>query len=466
MALIVPSVETVGDSALTDSIIDRSITELQDNVITTLQPYALAACSSLKKCVFGELSEVLNYSFAGDEALDTLDIYSFVEFDASALQGLSGLKTLILRSSTMCDASSGALLSYTPIAEGTGYIYVPRALVDSYKHDFVWGSYADQIRAIEDYPSVCSTAGKMWIQVGNGNERFNGVASADGLFVGCGSTIPSKGAYYSDDGKVWTKSSTSLSGNCVTHDDGLWVIGGSSSGLFYSENGKTWTQSNITSGTFYYVTHQTGLWVAGGSTGIYYSDDGKTWTLSNITANNQRGRAVYANGLWVAGGSSGLYYSEDGKVWAQSDVTAVSGGYITSVAYANGMWVAGSYATSGSYGLYYSEDGKAWTLAVSKVACNDVIFFSGIWVACFKGSIRYSTDGKAWTTGITGDTFSSATIDNGVLVVASTTGLYYSVDGEVWERSNIVSGSFKPITCENGVWVVATSNGKGLYYSE
>ena len=38
---------------------------------------------------------------------------------------------------------------------GKGYIYVPRSLVDSYKAATNWSGYADQIRAIEDYPEIC-----------------------------------------------------------------------------------------------------------------------------------------------------------------------------------------------------------------------------------------------------------------------------------------------------------------------
>lgn len=154
MAMFTPTAETIGDAALTTSIIDRSVTELLDSAVVTLQSYSLASCSSLKKAAFSEVTEVLNHSFEGCEALETLDFHAAVEFDASSLQGLSSLKTLILRSDTMCDASSSAVLSYTPIDDGTGYIYVPAALLDSYKHDFVWGSYFDQIRAIEDWPLI------------------------------------------------------------------------------------------------------------------------------------------------------------------------------------------------------------------------------------------------------------------------------------------------------------------------
>ena len=36
----------------------------------------------------------------------------------------------------------------------TGYIYVPRALVNSYKAATNWSTFASQIRAIEDYPDI------------------------------------------------------------------------------------------------------------------------------------------------------------------------------------------------------------------------------------------------------------------------------------------------------------------------
>ena len=47
--------------------------------------------------------------------------------------------------------------SNTPIKSGNGYIYVPAALVDSYKADSKWSTYANQIRAIEEYPEICGT---------------------------------------------------------------------------------------------------------------------------------------------------------------------------------------------------------------------------------------------------------------------------------------------------------------------
>ena len=45
--------------------------------------------------------------------------------------------------------------SNSGISAGTCYIYVPSALVDTYKADSLWSVYANQFRAIEDYPDIC-----------------------------------------------------------------------------------------------------------------------------------------------------------------------------------------------------------------------------------------------------------------------------------------------------------------------
>ena len=55
MAMIAPTVDSVGDAALTDSIIDKSITELQDDIVTALKAPALYGCTALKKVAFGSV---------------------------------------------------------------------------------------------------------------------------------------------------------------------------------------------------------------------------------------------------------------------------------------------------------------------------------------------------------------------------------------------------------------------------
>ena len=61
----------------------------------------------------------------------------------------------------MATLSNTNAFSSTPIASGTGYIYVPRALVDSYKAASKWSTYANQFRALEDYTVDGTTTGAL-----------------------------------------------------------------------------------------------------------------------------------------------------------------------------------------------------------------------------------------------------------------------------------------------------------------
>jgi hypothetical protein len=62
--------------------------------------------------------------------------------------------TLIIRSPNVATLENTNVFNSTPIKSGTGYIYVPRSRVDSYKAASNWSTYAAQIRAIEDYPDI------------------------------------------------------------------------------------------------------------------------------------------------------------------------------------------------------------------------------------------------------------------------------------------------------------------------
>ena len=202
MALIAPTVETIGDEALTNSIIDGSVTELQDNMLTTIQTGAFFKRAALEKVVFGTVTAAKDYAFKRCGALRVADFYQSCKFYAGCFEGCSALEALILRGNSLCTCGTTSTLAGSGIANGTGYIYVPSALVDSYKAASGWSTYANQIRAIEDYPEVCSTAGKAWEQssVTSGNQYH--VVYANGLFI----CLESSGKYHSVDGKTWNYS--------------------------------------------------------------------------------------------------------------------------------------------------------------------------------------------------------------------------------------------------------------------
>jgi hypothetical protein len=113
-------------------LVDGSISGMYANHrVTSVGTYALGYLTQLAGLDFAKVTHIAEFAFA----------YSYF------------LETLILRGDTVCTLSATNAFTSTKIASKTGYIYVPRALVDSYKVETNWSGY--QFRAIEDYPEIC-----------------------------------------------------------------------------------------------------------------------------------------------------------------------------------------------------------------------------------------------------------------------------------------------------------------------
>lgn len=88
-------------------------------------------------------------------------VYSAIYFDVAAKNVLSNnelsfpkIKTLVLRASDVCSLGSTNTLKNSSIANGEGYIYVPDNLVNSYKTATNWSTYTDQIKSLNELPSI------------------------------------------------------------------------------------------------------------------------------------------------------------------------------------------------------------------------------------------------------------------------------------------------------------------------
>lgn len=85
-------------------------------------------------------------------ALTTVDIGVATYINSSAFSYCQTLTSLIIRrDSSICSVQNTAVFSNSGIANGTGYIYVPSALIDTYKSATNWSTYATQFRVLEDY---------------------------------------------------------------------------------------------------------------------------------------------------------------------------------------------------------------------------------------------------------------------------------------------------------------------------
>lgn len=117
-------------------------------------------CSGLASVKFPALTSVNVMAFEDCTNLVRADFgTSLTEIGYLAFRGCTKLDTLILRSNKVVTYNTDGIgiSDSSPIGAGTGYIYVPTALVDSYKAASKWSDLANQFRAIEDYPNICGT---------------------------------------------------------------------------------------------------------------------------------------------------------------------------------------------------------------------------------------------------------------------------------------------------------------------
>ena len=150
MSDFVNTVDIYGDNALTDMIITRSITEYNDNAINKIGDHAFYGCAGLTSVRIPAATLIDRYAFVNCSKLPIIDLHSATKIDNYAFSYCSALKACVVRTPTMCNIS-GIAFQGSLIESGSGYIYVPRVLVDSYKEASGLQYYVNQIRALEDY---------------------------------------------------------------------------------------------------------------------------------------------------------------------------------------------------------------------------------------------------------------------------------------------------------------------------
>lgn len=212
MSDFVNTVELLGDKVVADSIVDRTITELADDTITKVAESAFRYAKSLRTVNFPNCTEIEDVAFESCSELTTVEVpevttcgarafYDCVyltsvnmpkvktietntfrncwkalkKLDFLELTSIKGasfyecnkLVAVIIRTESVCSLANVSAFTACYHYHGTtnansnpdglqdGYVYVPRALVESYKTATNWASlyasYANMFRALEDY---------------------------------------------------------------------------------------------------------------------------------------------------------------------------------------------------------------------------------------------------------------------------------------------------------------------------
>lgn len=189
--------ETLGDQATVDALIANTLTDLEEDGITTMRQYALGGrtvlqsvnfpnlktinengmsyCTGLTSVEIPAVTSIGTYAFTGDTGLTALDLSgsSEVTISANAFNGCSNLTHLVIRSTTRSTLSNTSAFNGTKIALGDGGIYVPSSLLSDYKSASNWSSFAANIFPIDDYPrtsfdSITDTWAEIIANVNNG----------------------------------------------------------------------------------------------------------------------------------------------------------------------------------------------------------------------------------------------------------------------------------------------------------
>lgn len=150
-----PAAKTVGENAFRDSTnlvsVDISNTE-------TVGSSAFRGCINLVSVSTDRVKTLRSWSFWNCRVLQKFD-FPVLEtlYDTETFTLCSKMTALILRNDKVVNYYLGGY-SY-PALGYNGPIYVPKALVDSYKANSAWKNAADRygntFLAIEDYPEIC-----------------------------------------------------------------------------------------------------------------------------------------------------------------------------------------------------------------------------------------------------------------------------------------------------------------------
>jgi hypothetical protein len=148
-----PEVTNIGHLAFNGA---SALVSIDFPKVTSVGDEVFANTGNISRARFPAMVKITGRSFKNCY-IHTFDFPVLESIDGQyAFYYAPGVTELILRNANkICTLASSASLSSTPISRGTGYIYVPRALIEDYKAATNWSTYADQFRAIEDYPDIC-----------------------------------------------------------------------------------------------------------------------------------------------------------------------------------------------------------------------------------------------------------------------------------------------------------------------
>ena len=142
-----PYATTVGNDAFQKC---SSLTQVSLPMCSYIGNTAFFGCNSLSQVSLPVCSYIGNNAFQDCYSLSQVDLPMCSYIGDGAFYDCYSLSIITIGYSSVCSLDGYGAFIDTPIASGTGSIYVPASLVDSYKSATNWSSFSSQIFPIAE----------------------------------------------------------------------------------------------------------------------------------------------------------------------------------------------------------------------------------------------------------------------------------------------------------------------------
>lgn len=152
-SLKLKSLKEVGSNAFVNC---RVLETTDFSSVESIPSLSFAGCKALKRLKFPKIKSIDSAVFMNCKALEIIEFSeqgnsNTITFGRSTFTGCTSLKALVLRNGVVHTLGGTSDYLSPTIEDGTGFIYVPRNYLETYKTATNWSVYAEQFRALEDY---------------------------------------------------------------------------------------------------------------------------------------------------------------------------------------------------------------------------------------------------------------------------------------------------------------------------
>lgn len=143
-----------GGDELLNSVVEDNVDGTLTCTATYVRKYGLAYLDSATELKLPLATVADINGSCGSNGLKKVDFGSITEIRDNQFAYSRQVETVIIRTQSVCTITNSNVFYQTKIYNGEGYIYVPNALMEQYKAATNWTQFANQFRAIEDYPEI------------------------------------------------------------------------------------------------------------------------------------------------------------------------------------------------------------------------------------------------------------------------------------------------------------------------